>query len=541
MQSRPAMAQDAAAIQAIQRQISDLQLQLKKLQSDAAKRDAELKQAQAEAAQARAEAQAAQRAAIVPAAAAPAAGQMLPPGAIVMTQPANDKDAAGNPIQNPKKPNGKFTVGGVTVALGGFVDLTGYYRSRNESRGTSSSFSGIPFNGPTGQGDTSEFNMTAQNTRLSVRADASTGADSALTSYVEFDFNNGGGGANSVQSYSYTPRLRQAFVEYADSSWGTYALAGQAWSLATPFKRGLDPFQNFQPPTLDSSYLPGYEYLRVPLVRVVKTFGNANIGLEADAPQTVFGGSAPTLANASVVNGYTGNGGLNPATTYSINSLPDVIGKVALDTAFGHYEVYGVVRQFQDQTVYSLTGATNTVGGAATHSAVGGGAGASVFYPIMKYVDLQGTFLSGAGVGRYGAGGLPDVTYSSNGSPKPLHETMGEVGVIGHVLPVLDVYLFGGIDQIGRSFFGSSGGYGNPGANNAGCFNPNAGGSCAGNNYQLSGFTLGYNWTFLQGPFGKLQTGLQYSYVKREAYYGKGGEPTAIENMVFANVRYTPF
>ncbi len=575
----PAAAQDAAAIQAIQRQITDLQAQLKRLQAESARRDAELRQAQQEAAQARREAQsaraaqaaAAQTTATQPGATQPGATQpgatqpgatrtatsqipppspvtvlppgyvALPQGAVVVTQPANDKDAAGNPIQNPKKPNGTFNIGGVTITLGGYIEGTLYDRSRNENRGTSTSFGSIPFRGPTAQGDTGEFNISAQQTRLSLRTDADINASSSVTGYVETDFNNGAGGANSVQSNSYTPRLRQAFAEYADKPWQFYALAGQAWSLATPFRKGLDPFQTFQPPTIDNAYLVGYDYLRVPAARVVKGFGPVSLGLEINAPQTVFGGTAPSLTNATLATGYAGNGGLNPQATYSVNTAPDLIGKAAIDTSFGHYEVFGLLRQFQDQVSYSLNGATNTRGGESNYTSTGGGIGGALFIPVMNYADIQGNFLTGSGVGRYGAGGLPDVTYAGNGSPVPLHETMFDAGVVGHVLPSLDLYVFGGIDQIGKSTFGSTVGYGNPGANNAGCFNPNAGSGCTGNNYQLSEITAGYDWRFLTGPFGTLQTGLQYAYAVRQAYGGNGGAPSAIDNMIFANLRYTPF
>jgi len=550
---QPAAAQDAAAIQAIQKQIQQLQAELRKLQADAAKRDAALKRAQAQAKQAQDEAAAA-RAAAAAAQQAPAASPVptlivpasAAPGSAVVTIPPNDKDASGQPVYNPDKPNGTFNLGGVTVTLGGFFDLTGYYRSRNENRGTSTSFSDIPFNGPTPQGDTSEFNLSAQQTRLSVRVDGKVSSDSAITGYVEADFNNGAGGANGVQSNSYTPRLRQAFVDYSNDPWQAYVQAGQAWNLATPFKQGLDPFQTWQPPTIDSSHIVGYDFLRVPLVRAVKGFGPAWFGIEIDAPQTVFGGSSVVPAGGAVYNSYAGNGGLNPQANYSVNSVPDLIGKAAVDTDFGHYEVFGVLRQFQDQVSYR-SNAGNTAGTSNNFYSTGGGVGASVFISVTKYADLEGSILSGHGIGRYGAGGLPDVTYAANASLKPLNETMGEIGVVGHVLPTLDVYVLGGIDQIGKSYFGSNGGYGNPAFDNAGCFNPNAssgspsGGGCAGNNYQLSEITVGYNWKIWTGAYGTVQTGLQYAYAKREAYGGNGGAPLAIENMVFANVRYIPF
>ncbi len=547
---QPAAAQDAAAIQAIQKQIQQLQAELRKLQADAAKRDAALKQAQEQARQAQEDAAAARATAAAQPARSPVPTLIVPssvaPGSSVVTIPPNDTDASGQPIFNPNKPNGKFSLGGVTVTLGGYIDLTGLYRSRNESRGTGSSFGGIPFNGPTPQGDTSEFNMSAQQTRLSVRIDGKISPDSTITGYVETDFNNGAGGANEVQSNSYTPRLRQAFADYTNDSWQAYALAGQAWSLASPYKKGLDPFQTWQPPTIDTSYVVGYDYLRVPVVRAVKGFGPAWFGIEIDAPQTVFGGSSVAPVGGAVYTAYAGNGGLNPQANYSLNSVPDLIGKAAVDTDFGHYEVFGLLRQFQGQVSYR-SNSGNTVGTSNNNYSTGGGIGGSAFISIMKYADLEGSFLTGHGIGRYGAGGMPDVTFAADASLKPLNETMAEIGLVGHVLPSLDVYVFGGIDQIGKSYFSTNGGYGNPDFNNSGCYNPNAssgspaGAGCAGNNYQLSEITVGANWKIWSGAYGTVQTGVQYAYIKREGYGGVGGAPVAGENMVFANVRYIPF
>ena len=155
--------------------------------------------------------------------AAPAAA----PTAASAVSPAVPTASAGDP----DKPNGSFMLGAAKLTLGGFVDLTGYYRSRNENRGTGTGYSSIPFYGPTPQGNTGEFGMSAQQTRLSAKLDAPVGAELASSpAYGEMDFNNGSGGANSVQSNSYTPRLRQAFGQYEDESW--QASAGRP---------GLDP------------------------------------------------------------------------------------------------------------------------------------------------------------------------------------------------------------------------------------------------------------------------------------------------------------
>lgn len=436
------------------------------------------------------------------------------------------------PGSDPNKPHGSFMLGSTKLTLGGFVDLTGYYRSRNENRGTGTGYNSIPFYGPTPQGDTGEFGLSAQQTRLSGKLEAPVGEDSRLTAYVEMDFNNGSGGANSVQSNSYTPRLRHAFGLYEDGSW--QVLAGQTWTLATPFKKGLGAFGTWQPPTIDHNYMVGYTYLRAPLVRAVKTFDNVSFGVEANMPQTVFGGSALLPAGQSVVTAFPGATGFNPQANYSMNVAPDIVAKAAIDTRFGHLDVFGVARWFRDQVTFGTQVRNNDT--------FGGGFGISAFVPVGTRADVMGNVMYGSGIGRYGAASLADVTFRSDGSLTTLPQGMGTVGLIGHVLPkVLDLYGFYGWNWIGASYF-PGGGYGNPNFDNRGCFNANAGGvGCAGNNQMLSEWTVGLNWTMLHGRYGTLRSGLQYSNIVRTAYAGFGGTPIAAEDLFMLNLRYIPF
>ena len=352
--------------------------------------------------------------------------------------------------------------------------------------------------------------------------------------YGEMDFNKGAGGANSVQSSSYTPRLRQAFGQYEDESWQAYALAGQAWTLATPFRKGLDPFETWQPPVIDHNYMVGYSYLRVPMVRLVKGFGNFWMGIEANTPQTIFGGTAAMPAGQTVFTGYPGATGLNPQVNYSVNVVPDIVAKLAVDTRFGHFDVFGVARWFRDQVSFGTT--------SVNHDAFGGGIGASAFVPIGERLALMGNVLYGSGIGRYGAAGLPDVTFTSDGGLVTLPQGMGTVGAIVHVVPeVLDLYGFWGWNWVGASSF-LGGGYGNPAFDNTGCFNPNAGGSnCAGNTRTLTELTVGVNWSMVRGRYGTLRSGVQYGNIVRTAYYGLGGTPSAAENLFMFNLRYIPF
>ncbi|MBI2740816.1 MAG: hypothetical protein HYX38_30310 [Rhodospirillales bacterium] len=470
------------------------------------------------------------RAAVQPAAAQPPAAQR--PARAETTAPSTAAPAP--PPADPDKPNGTFMLGSVKLTLGGFIDLTGYYRSRNENRGTGTGYATIPFYGPTPQGNSDEFGMSAQQTRLSLKAEAPVGADSRIIGYGEMDFNNGAGGANSTQSNGYTPRLRQAYGQYEDDSWQAYFLAGQAWTLATPFRKGLDPLSTWQPPVIDHNYMVGYNYLRVPMVRAVKGFGNFWMGIEANTPQTVFGGTAAAPPGGTVFTGYPGATGLNPQVNYSVNVAPDVVAKLAVDTKFGHLDVFGVARWFRDQVSFGTT--------SVNYDAFGGGIGASAYVPIGDWVDLMGSVMYGSGIGRYGAAGLPDVTFTANGGLATLPQGMGTAGAVVHVIPkVLDLYGFYGWNWVGASYF-PGGGYGNPTFDNTGCFNPNAGGSgCAGNSQTLSELTVGLNWNMLRGRYGTLRSGLQYGNIIRTAYYGVGGTPSAVEDLFMLNLRYMPF
>ncbi|MGZ5907445.1 MAG: FlxA-like family protein, partial [Reyranella sp.] len=441
-QSQPPSTQELLEqIRMLQKRIEQLEASERQRQQGA---DAKVRAARPQAAQPQAAPSHTAKIDAAPAAASGSTPDASPVGA--MAPAGSGAAAAAAPAREPTKPDGSFMLGAVKLTLGGFIDLTGYYRSRNENRGTGTGYSTIPFYGPTPQGNSGEFGLSAQQTRLSVKLEAPIGPDSRVIGYGEIDFNNGSGGANSVQSNSYTPRLRQAFGAYEDESWQAYVLAGQAWTLATPFKKGLGALDTWQPPTIDHNYMVGYDYLRVPMVRAVKGFGNFWIGVEANTPQTVFGGAATVPAGQTVFTGYPGATGLNPQVNYSVDVAPDLIAKVALDTRFGHFDAFGVARWFRDQVAFGTT--------SVNYDAFGGGFGASAFVPIGPWIDLTGSIMYGTGIGRYGAPGLPDVTFNSNGGLVTLPQGMGMAGGVAHIIPtVLDFYGFYGWNWVGASAF----------------------------------------------------------------------------------------
>jgi hypothetical protein len=323
--SHPASAQDAGRLELIQQQIQALQAELKRVQAEMTRRDAAVKAAQDDAAKARAAATQAQaQAQAAKAAPAVVIGSQGPAPSMQGVSPSV---ISGTTVD---RPNPTVQLGGVRVTLGGFVDLTGVYRSANETRGLSTSFNGIPLaNDPNSH--MGEFRMTAQSTRLSMLVQGFPSDVSSLAAYVEGDFNNCSGGCNSVQSYSYTPRLRQGYAQYDNSAWGLHVLAGQAWSLITPFTVGITPRKENTPLTIDSGYLPGFSFTRNAQIRVAKDFDNKYwIAASLESPQAVFTNITTPLpagtpnAGDTITYQGTGNGGLNSAANYSIDVAPDV-------------------------------------------------------------------------------------------------------------------------------------------------------------------------------------------------------------------------
>jgi hypothetical protein len=325
----PAAAQDASQLAAIQAQISQLQAELRRLQRQAAARDAALKKAQADAAQARAEAsQAMQRAQATPTPTPTYAPAPPPPGNYAQGPAQGGGFSLGTP--NPgatslqsvspasitttlvDQNNPTLRLGGVTVTLGGYLDTTALYRSRNLTGGISTSFNSIPFSNNV-NAHLDEFRMTAQPSRFSLLVQGNPGPDVNLAGYAEFDLNGAATTSNSNQSNSYTPRLRLAYAQYDDTADGWHVLTGQEWSLATGNLVGITPRKELVPPTIDANYLPGYVYTRQPQIRVVKDFGQTLwLGASLEAPQETY--------SFTGVSGFASGSKLPGGQTITFNS-----------------------------------------------------------------------------------------------------------------------------------------------------------------------------------------------------------------------------
>jgi len=233
-------------------------------------------------------------------------------------------------------------------------------------------------------------------------------------------------------------------------------------------------------------------------------------------------------------------------------------------------------------TVVSSFGATNS-------NTTGGGVGASAQWSLFnKKVDFGLKAVGGDGIGRYGSAQLADATARPDGTLSLIRTGHGLARIEWHPTAKIDIYGYYGGEYAWRAGYkgynsvtviktaaipgtatspaipatttttfslNAIGGYGNVAANNSGCategvplndFNPSSGANCAGDIRLIQEGTLGFWYKFYQGPKGRFQFGVQYSYITKSAWSGTGGvaaggtaiSPKGIDNMIFTSLRY---
>src|SRR5271163_1450835 len=151
---------------------------------------------------------------------APTALQVPPPGGPL---PPPVPGVPGAPPPTPavaEAKRGGFLASGIDLTLGGYIEAASIYRTRNETADISSNFNtAIPFpNSPNYH--LSELRFSAHQTRLDLLAQGKVDPDTALAGYVETDFQSAPADSNSIESNSYTPRLRQAYATLDRSDLG---------------------------------------------------------------------------------------------------------------------------------------------------------------------------------------------------------------------------------------------------------------------------------------------------------------------------------
>lgn len=440
---------------------------------------------------------------------------------------------------------GSYALGpAICFTPGGFVELAGIFRNPNTVSDVATDFNGIPFrNSP--QSRESEFRFSARQSRLSGLFTAKVEPTLQISGYYEIDFLAAGTTSNSRESNSYTPRIRQIFttVDALDSGW--HVLAGQAWSLITTDLSGITPLKEQIPLTIDAQYVPGFNWTRNPQVRVVKDIAPGLwAGLSAESPQSVLPPSpfaAPSLVNVN--NTGDAAGLLNNSTTYSNSSVPDLIGKVAIEPGFGHFELKGLVRFFDDRlSATNLNAQTRLPGRSDT--ALGYGIGGAATLPVIdKRLDLQVSGLVGQGIGRYGSAQLPDFALKADGSVAPIPAFQLLAGAVAHVQPGTDVYIYAGWEHASRAGALNATGYGSPTLVVTGCdVDGAASGTCQAETRDIRQITGGFWHDLYKGSYGRLVAGAQVSYTERDAFRGAFGiAPSNHLVTGLTSLRYYPF
>ena len=167
----------------------------------------------------------------------------------------------------------------------------------------------------------------------------------------------------------------------------------------------------------------------------------------------------PTTATGGGTLEYTQCGGsnVNSIQAYSDNNAPDVIAKIAADPGWGHYELYGLLRFLGGRVSFASTG------NGKNYNTTGEGIGGGMIVPLVpRVLDFQVSGLIGQGVGRYGTSQIADATFNPSGKiePLPAYSIMG--GFVGHPIPAVDLYAYGGAEGVGHKAYAGTAGYGNP-------------------------------------------------------------------------------
>src|SRR5271170_7864181 len=119
--------------------------------------------------------------------ATPAAAE--PPDAHVIRPPdaqaAEKRQVSITQVEHPLS----FKIGAADFTPGGFADVTGVFRSSNTGTGPGTNFACIPFNNTVPQSQLTEFRVTSQASRLSLKVDANISDTTSVTGYIESDFN----------------------------------------------------------------------------------------------------------------------------------------------------------------------------------------------------------------------------------------------------------------------------------------------------------------------------------------------------------------
>jgi len=436
-----------------------------------------------------------------------------------------------------------FHFKGLTLTPGGFLSSTALVRARNENADAATSHSAIPLDGSS-NANLSELRGTARNSQLSLLLQGSAG-NTTLRGYVETDFLGAAPTSNYVQSSSWTPRMKQAWIQIERPS-GLTITAGQMWSLLTTNRQGMTNLRELKPANEDANFVVGFTWTRERAVRVTQNFNNrvwVGVALEnpestysaAFVPPNVMGlNTSPNAATGVNLLPFLANYSNGQSTTLA----PDLVAKIAYEPGWGHFEIKALGRLFRDRIA-----ATATTSG-RTNTTEGYGVGFAALMPFASQrleVSLEG--LAGQGIGRYGTAGFPDVTLDpTTGEMRPLRQARLMGGLVYHHGSRLDVFAYAGDEYTGRhaslSPTGTAAGYGSPLVSYAGCTNEVALNVCHGDNRNIYEGLFGYWYRLYRGDFGWIAYGNQVTYLHRSLWSGIGNTPDGRNVVVYSTLRF---
>jgi hypothetical protein len=416
-------------------------------------------------------------------------------------------------------------LGPAKIRFIGYTALTGVFRSTSSGGNVGTSFASLPFDN-TVPGNTSEFRLSAQSTRLALRADADL-KSSKVAGYFEMDFGGAVPGNVAVTSTSYGFRIRQAWFDYSN---GKFEITGgQLFSLMTPVKKNILPWPGDASITqvIDTNYVAGLVWGRYPQLRIEYHYSDkAAFAFSVENPEQQVGGGVvfPTLLTSTLDDQY--NVGSNELRVP--NMTPDFILKGSFDGKVGghaaHLDVGGLMRVFRNYAPYLGNGISGH------NYAFGGGGNVNASFEVVPGVRLLINAFASDGGGRYIGGLVPDVIVRANGTISPIkaYSWVGGFEIAPNKQTGLYVYYSGlyGQKNLAIDTTGNYIGWGYPGASNAADRN-------------IQEFTAGYSRTFWKHEnLGSVQLGLQYAYLFLQPWVAGTGPDEAHSNMMLGQVRY---
>ena len=450
----------------------------------------------------------------LPVAAAPVATAVTPP----LPPVPQAAPQQGSPLQ--------IHIGDATITPVGFMDITNTWRSTNAGTSLQTNFGNFPYNNSVA-GRLTEDKWSAENSRLGLRVDTIAKGWNVL-GYFEGDFVGGSPSTNTqVSSNSFLFRIRQYYVDVRKGFWEV--LAGQAWSMILPNRRGMSPLPAdlFYTQVVDVNYTNGLFWGRIPGIRFIgHPSKQVTFGVALENSTQYFGGSGgggiPTLpaALATTYNAEVDNSVNNDRTTPNVH--PDIIAKLAIEPSSRfHFEIGGV-----ESTVKLFNPNTNT------YFTKAGGAGTlAINAEIVKNFRVVTNNFYGDGAGRYLFGAVPNFIVRSDGSPSMEHSASTVSGFEATLKNFAPYLYYGGVYAGRNTALDANGktpiGYGYTGSPNS-------------QNRTIQEITFGWTHTLWRdGKYGALQWMAQYAYFFRNPWYVAPNAPkNAHETALWFNLRY---